>query len=145
MYKRQPYNTGNDFIYKDDFSAPLKDYFEKTGQKDGVGNRLTSNSEANGRFHSDWLNFMYTRLFLARNLLTDDGVIYISIDDKEVHHLRMLMDEIFGEDNFLTMFLWKSRQTTDSRKDTHTSTDPVSYTHLTRTEKYKYHKSVLTS
>ncbi|HMS22693.1 MAG TPA: site-specific DNA-methyltransferase [Candidatus Levybacteria bacterium] len=123
IYVDPPYNTGNDFIYKDNFSLPLKEYFERTGQKDGNGSRMTTNSEANGRFHSDWLNFMFTRLFLARNLLTDDGIIYISIDDKEVHHLRMLMDEVFGEDNFLTMFLWKSRQTTDSRKDTHTSTD----------------------
>lgn len=107
IYIDPPYNTGKDFIYKDDFSSPLKDYLERTGQKDGNGNRLTTNTEASGRYHSDWLNFMYPRLFLARNLLKDDGVIFISIDDNEVHHLRMIMDEIFGEDSFVIEFSWR--------------------------------------
>ncbi|PNR96329.1 DNA methyltransferase [Petrotoga olearia] len=78
IYIDPPYNTGKDFIYRDNFKEPLKDYLEKTGQIDGKGNKLTTNTEASGRYHSDWLNFMYPRLFLARNLLRDDGVIFIS-------------------------------------------------------------------
>jgi len=79
----------------------MRDYLEKTGQIDVEGNKLTTNTEASGRYHSDWLNFIYPRLFLARSLLRDDGVIFVSIDDHEVHHLRMIMDEIFGEENFV--------------------------------------------
>lgn len=109
IYIDPPYNTGKDFIYKDDFSAPLKDYLERTGQKGADGERLTTNSETNGRYHSDWLNFMYPRLFVARNLLKEDGVIFVSIDDNEVHHLKMIMDEIFGEDNFLFDLIRKTK------------------------------------
>jgi adenine-specific DNA-methyltransferase len=101
IYIDPPYNTGGDFVYKDDFSAPLKGYLEQTGQIDGNGNKMQTNRETNGRYHSDWLSMMYPRLKLAWNLLRDDGVIFISIDDNEVHHLRMLMDEIFGEENFI--------------------------------------------
>jgi len=101
IYIDPPYNTGKDFIYRDNFKQPLKDYLEKTGQIDSEGQKLTTNTEASGRYHSDWLNFMYPRLFLARSLLRDDGVIFVSIDDNEVHHLRMIMDEIFGEENFV--------------------------------------------
>ena len=101
IYIDPPYNTGKDFIYRDNFKQPLKDYLEKTGQIDSEGKKLTTNTEASGRYHSDWLNFIYPRLFLARSLLRDDGVIFISIDDNEVHHLRMIMDEIFGEENFV--------------------------------------------
>ena len=101
IYIDPPYNTGKDFIYRDNFKEPLKDYLEKTGQIDSEGKKLTTNTEASGRYHSDWLNFIYPRLFLARSLLRDDGVIFISIDDHEVHHLRMIMDEIFGEENFV--------------------------------------------
>jgi len=108
IYIDPPYNTGKDFIYKDDFSSPLKDYLERTGQKDDNGNKLTTNTEASGRYHSDWLNFMYPRLFLARNLLKDDGLIFISIDDNEEQHLKMIMDEIFGEDNFIGEIIVKS-------------------------------------
>lgn len=100
IYIDPPYNTGGDFVYKDDFSAPLKGYLEQTGQIDGNGNKMQTNRETNGRYHSDWLSMMYPRLKLAWNLLRDDGVIFISIDDNELHHLRMLMDEIFGEENF---------------------------------------------
>jgi adenine-specific DNA-methyltransferase len=100
IYIDPPYNTGKDFIYRDNFKEPLKDYLEKTGQIDSEGKKLTTNTEASGRYHSDWLNFIYPRLFLARSLLRDDGVIFISIDDNEVHHLRMIMDEIFGKENF---------------------------------------------
>jgi len=116
IYIDPPYNTGKDFIYKDDFTSPLKEYLEKTRQKDSNGNKLTTLSETSGRYHSDWLNFMYPRLFLARNLLKDDGVIFISIDDHEVHHLRVIMDEIFGEDNFVAEFpriTKKAGKTTD--------------------------------
>lgn len=103
IYIDPPYNTGKDFIYRDNFREPLKDYLEKTGQIDSEGKKLTTNTEASGRYHSDWLNFMYPRLFLARSLLKDDGVIFISIDDNEVHNLRKIMDEIFGEENFITI------------------------------------------
>ena len=108
IYIDPPYNTGKDFIYRDNFTQPLKDYLEKTGQIDSEGKKLTTNTEASGRYHSDWLNFMYPRLFLARSLLRDDGVIFVSIDDHEVHHLRMIMDEIFGEENFVCSFVRKS-------------------------------------
>ncbi len=108
IYIDPPYNTGKDFIYRDNFKQPLKDYLEKTGQIDSEGNKLTTNTEASGRYHSDWLNLIYPRLFLARNLLRDDGVIFVSIDDHEVHHLRMIMDEIFGEENFVSVFVRKS-------------------------------------
>jgi adenine-specific DNA-methyltransferase len=101
IYIDPPYNTGKDFIYKDNFKEPLKDYLEKTGQIDTDGNKLTTNTEASGRYHSDWLNFMYSRLFVARSLLKEDGVIFVSIDDNELHHLRMIMNEIFGEENFV--------------------------------------------
>jgi len=111
IYIDPPYNTGKDFIYRDNFTQPLKDYLEKTGQIDSEGKKLTTNTEASGRYHSDWLNFMYPRLFLARSLLRDDGVIFISIDDNEVHHLRIIMDEIFGEENFIEMFSWMKTET----------------------------------
>jgi adenine-specific DNA-methyltransferase len=110
IYIDPPYNTGKDFIYRDNFTQPLKDYLEKTGQIDNQGKKLTTNTEASGRYHSDWLNFMYPRLFLARSLLRDDGVIFVSIDDHEVHHLRMIMDEIFGEENFVANFIWEKTQ-----------------------------------
>ncbi len=105
IYIDPPYNTGKDFIYRDNFKQPLKDYLEKTGQIDSESKKLTTNTEASGRYHSDWLNFIYPRLFLARSLLRDDGVIFVSIDDNEVHHLRMIMDEIFGEENFVAKII----------------------------------------
>ena len=94
-----------------------------TGQADGDGNRLTSNPETSGRYHSSWLSMMYPRLFLARQLLRDDGVIFISIDDHEVHHLRMLMNEVFGEENFLCPVVWRRRQVSDNRNKTNVSID----------------------
>ncbi len=109
IYIDPPYNTGKDFIYRDNFKEPLKDYLEKTGQIDSEGKKLTTNTEASGRYHSDWLNFIYPRLFLARSLLRDDGVIFISIDDNEVHNLRKIMDEIFGEENFVAIFPCRKR------------------------------------
>lgn len=101
IYIDPPYNTGKDFVYKDNFRDNIKNYLEITGQVDSDGNKLSTNSETSGRYHSDWLNMMYPRLKLARNLLKDDGVIFISIDDNEVANLRKLCDEIFGEDNFV--------------------------------------------
>ncbi|PTK87674.1 site-specific DNA-methyltransferase [Staphylococcus haemolyticus] len=101
IYIDPPYNTGKDFVYKDNFRDGIENYLEQTGQTDGEGNRLSTNSESNGRFHTDWLNMMYPRLKLARNLLTDDGVIFISIDDNEYDKLKIICDEIFGEENYL--------------------------------------------
>ena len=109
LYIDPPYNTGKDFIYKDDYNEPLGDYLRKTGQVDEEGNLLTSNPKSSGRFHSNWLNEIYPRLRLARNILRDDGVIFISIDDNEVHHLRFILNEIFGEENFLASIIWKKR------------------------------------
>lgn len=101
IYIDPPYNTGNDFIYPDNYTDALDNYLELTGQKDSEGNLQTSNPETSGRYHSAWLSMMYPRLFLARQLLRDDGVIFVSIDDHEVHNLRLLMNEIFGEENLL--------------------------------------------
>lgn len=101
IYIDPPYNTGNDFIYNDDFAADTAEFFERSGQVDGDGNRLVANTESNGRFHSDWLSMMYSRLKLARNLLADDGVIFISIDDNELHNLTKICNEVFGSDNFI--------------------------------------------
>lgn len=102
IYIDPPYNTGNDFVYPDNFADPLDTYLKLTGQKDSEGNLLTSNAETGGRYHSAWLSMMYPRLFLARQLLADDGVIFISIDDHETHNLRLVMNEIFGEENFIS-------------------------------------------
>lgn len=109
IYIDPPYNTGNDFIYEDDFAEDVEEYLRKSNQKDEEGNRLTLNSEGNGRFHSDWLTMMYSRLKIARNLLCDDGVIFISCDDNEVDNLRKIGSEIFGEDNFAAQFPWRKR------------------------------------
>ena len=100
-----PYNTGNDFIYNDDFAETADEYLTRSGQKDDSGARLTANSESNGRFHSDWLSMMYARLKLARTLLTEDGVIFISIDDHEVDNLRKVCGEVFGERNFIAQLV----------------------------------------
>ncbi|WP_134686499.1 site-specific DNA-methyltransferase [Brevibacillus migulae] len=101
IYIDPPYNTGKDFIYKDDFKEPLEEYLEESGQIDNENNRLFLNTESNGRFHSDWLTMMYSRLKIARNLLKEDGVIFISIDDNEVTNLSKICNEIFGEKNFI--------------------------------------------
>lgn len=100
IYIDPPYNTGNDFVYNDDFKQSLDEYVENSGQLDDVGNRMVTNTESNGRFHTDWLNMIYPRLKLAKDLLSEDGVIFISIDDNEVDNLRKICDEIFGEENF---------------------------------------------
>jgi adenine-specific DNA-methyltransferase len=106
IYIDPPYNTGNDFIYEDDFAENITDYLQRSNQKDEDGNRLVANTESNGRFHSDWLSMMYPRLKLARNLLKDDGVIFISINDCELHNLSKICNEVFGEDNFIETFIW---------------------------------------
>lgn len=100
IYIDPPYNTGNDFVYKDNFKNNVDSYLELTGQKDNEGTRFSSNTESNGRYHTDWLNMMYPRLKLARNLIKQDGFIAVSISDEEYHNLRKIMDEIFGEKNF---------------------------------------------
>lgn len=109
IYIDPPYNTGNDFIYKDDFSMTLDDYVEEAGLIDEEGNRLFKNTETNGRFHSDWCTMIYPRLKLAQKLLANDGAIFISIDENEVHNLRKICDEVFGVDNFLTQIVVKLR------------------------------------
>lgn len=123
IYIDPPYNTGNDFVYPDNFADPLDTYLKLTGQKDSEGNLLTSNAETSGRYHSAWLSMMYPRLFVARQLLREDGVIFISIDDHEVHNLRLIMNEIFGEESFLACFIWQRRQMADSRNQDRSSTD----------------------
>ena len=107
IYIDPPYNTGNDFVYEDDFAMSAEDYAEVSGQYDEQGNRLVKNLDSNGRFHTDWLNMIYPRLKIARDLLTDDGVIFISIDENEVQNLRKLCDEIFGESNFISQLGWQ--------------------------------------
>lgn len=109
IYIDPPYNTGNDFVYEDDFAQDAAGYIANSGQTDEEGNRLVANTESNGRFHTDWLNMMYPRLKLARDLLSDDGVIFISIDDKEEENLHKLCNEIFGESNFVGNIIWQSR------------------------------------
>jgi adenine-specific DNA-methyltransferase len=111
IYIDPPYNTGNDFIYPDNYSENLSTYLEYTGQIDSEGRRFSTNAETDGRFHSKWLNMMYPRLFLAKNLLKDDGVIFVSIDDSEVTNLRSICNEIFGEENFLSNIIWEKRFT----------------------------------
>lgn len=109
IYIDPPYNTGNDFVYEDDFAQDADDYIVNSGQTDEEGNRLVANTESNGRFHTDWLNMMYPRLKLARDLLSDDGAIFISIDDNEVRNMRNICDEIFGIENFGGTILWKKK------------------------------------
>jgi adenine-specific DNA-methyltransferase len=109
IYIDPPYNTGNDFIYEDDFSEDTETFLKRSNQRDEEGNRLVANSETNGRFHSDWLTMMYPRLKLAKNFLRDDGVIFLSIDDNEAHNLRKICDEIFGENNFVANVIWEKK------------------------------------
>ena len=110
IYIDPPYNTGKDFVYKDNFKDNIRNYKEITGQVDGEGRNLSSNPETSGRYHTDWLNMMYPRLKLARNLLKDDGVIFISIDDNEASNVRKICDEIFGEENFVSQLVWEKKK-----------------------------------
>lgn len=114
IYIDPPYNTGNDFVYNDDFAENTDDYLDRSGQFDDDGNRLFQNTESNGRFHTDWLNMIYPRLKIARNLLSDDGVIFINIDDNELENLKKICNEVFGEQNFATQFIWTKTATPPS-------------------------------
>lgn len=107
IYIDPPYNTGKDFVYRDDFKQNASEYKDNSGQYDDDGNQMVTNTESNGRFHTDWLNMMYPRLKLAKDLLSEDGVIFISIDDNEVENLRKIGDEIFGESNFIAQVIWE--------------------------------------
>lgn len=107
IYIDPPYNTGNDFVYEDDFAESAAEYLANSGQFDEQGNRLVTNTESNGRFHTDWLNMIYPRLKVARDFLTEDGVIFISIDDHEVENLKKICNEIFGEQNFIAQLVWE--------------------------------------
>lgn len=123
IYIDPPYNTGNDFIYEDDFAEDTEAFLQRSNQKDEEGNRLVANTEANGRFHSDWLTMVYPRLKLARNLLREDGVIFISIDDNEVHNLRKVCDEVFGETNFVALYVHKNNSSKNQAKLVSVSTE----------------------
>ena len=115
IYIDPPYNTGNDFVYDDDFTEPLQEYLRRTGQVDEEGKPMTTNKRSDGRFHSKWLSMMYPRLRLARNLLREDGVIFVSIDDNEVNNLKILLNEIFGEENFISQLVWSGGRKNDSK------------------------------
>jgi len=116
IYIDPPYNTGNDFIYPDNYSESLQTYLEYTGQVDAQGRKFGTNTDTDGRFHSKWMNMMYPRLYLARNLLRNDGVIFISIDDNELSNLKALAHEVFGESNFIALFVWEKRTTRENRR-----------------------------
>lgn len=111
IYIDPPYNTGKDFVYPDNYKDNIQNYLEITGQVDGEGNKVGTNSESSGRYHTNWLNMMYPRLKLARNLLSDNGVIFVSIDDNEIDNLKKICNEIFGEENFVGCFLWRKKST----------------------------------
>ncbi|MCW3472283.1 site-specific DNA-methyltransferase [Rhodococcus pyridinivorans] len=123
IYIDPPYNTGNDFVYNDDFAETADEYLLRSGQTDESGARLSANPESSGRFHSDWLSMMYPRLKLARNLMSDDGIIAISIDDNEVAALRIMGDEVFGSSAFIGALTWRRRPTPDSRNYSRVSVD----------------------
>lgn len=110
IYIDPPYNTGNDFVYEDDFAQNTDEYLTNSGQFDEDGNRLVKNLDSNGRFHTDWLNMIYPRLKIAKNLLTEDGVIFISIDDSENKNLKNVCDEIFGAANFVSQLIWQNKK-----------------------------------
>ena len=115
IYIDPPYNTGNDFIYRDDFAMSGEEYSEESGQVDENGDRMFRNTDSNGRFHSDWCSMIYSRLMLARNLLSDDGVIFISIDDAETENLRKICDEILGEQNFVVCLVYDKNRKNDAK------------------------------
>ena len=122
IYIDPPYNTGKEFIYPDKWQDNLDTYLRYTGQVDDEGFKLSANSEMSGRYHTNWLNMMYPRLKLARNLLRDDGAIFVSIDDHEVHNLRLVMDEVFGPENHAATFVWK-RKAGGGDDSTHVATE----------------------
>ena len=125
IYIDPPYNTGKEFIYPDNYRDNLDTYMQYTGQKDNEGRKFGTNADTSGRYHTNWLNMMYPRLKLARNLLRDDGVIFISIDDNEVTNLRKLCDEIFGEENFIAQFIHKNNSNKNQSKLVSISTEYI--------------------
>ena len=125
IYIDPPYNTGNDFVYEDDFAQSTEDYMGNSGQYDEEGNRMVTNTESNGRFHTDWLNMIYPRLKLAKDLLADNGAIFISIDENEMDNLRKICDDVFGESNFIGQFIWQRRTSPDMRKLVSTAHDYI--------------------
>ena len=126
IYIDPPYNTGNDFVYEDDFAQSTDEYLANSGQYDEDGNRMVQNTESNGRFHTDWLNMIYTRLKLAKDLLAEDGIIFVSIDEHESHNMRKICDEIFGAENFISQIVWEKRYTrSNNAKRFTTLTEPI--------------------
>ena len=125
IYIDPPYNTGNDFVYEDDFAEDTDSYLARSGQYDEQGNQLVANTDSNGRFHTDWLNMIYPRLRIAKDLLAEDGVIFISIDDHEQENLRKVCDEVFGSENFVGQFIWQRRTSPDMRKLVSTAHDYI--------------------
>ena len=125
IYIDPPYNTGNDFVYEDDFAQNMDEYLANSGQFDGEGNRLVLNPESNGRFHTEWLNMIYPRLKLAKDLLADDGVIFISIDDKEKANLKKICDEVLGPSNFVSNLVWQSTAGSNTGTDIVTVTEDI--------------------
>ena len=117
IYIDPPYNTGNDFVYEDDFAQSADEYLANSGQYDEDGNRMVQNTESNARFHTDWLNMIYPRLKLAKDLLSDDGLIFISIDDNEIGNLEKIGDEIFGQQHKLACLIWQKKTSPDARMD----------------------------
>jgi adenine-specific DNA-methyltransferase len=115
IYIDPPYNTGKEFIYPDNYAETLDTYLEYTGQKDSEGRKFSTNSDTSGRFHSRWLSMMYPRLYLSKNLLSENGVIFISIDDNEVANLKLLCDYVFGEENFVSQLIWNTEGNTDNQ------------------------------
>jgi len=136
IYIDPPYNTGRDFVYQDSFQENIKSYLELTGQISG-GKKITSNTEAGGRFHTNWLNMIYPRLRLARSLMKDDGVLCVSIDDKEVMNLRLICNEIFGEENFVSTFVWQKRVSPDGDEKHVTSTHDYVVCYMKHKEAHK--------
>src|SRR5664279_2291642 len=110
IYIDPPYNTGKDFVYPDNFQDNIRNYLELTGQTDDGGRKQSSNTEASGRLHTDWLNMMYPRLKLARNLLRDDGVLFVSIDEREIANLRIMLDELLFPENSICEFIWQAKK-----------------------------------
>ena len=125
IYIDPPYNTGNDFVYEDDFSEDADGYMGRSGQYDEQGNQLVQNTDSNGRFHTDWLNMIYPRLRVAKDLLSEDGVIFISIDDHEQENMRKICDEVYGAENFVGQFIWQRRTSPDMRKLVSTAHDYI--------------------
>ena len=125
IYIDPPYNTGNDFVYHDDFAMSADEYAEASGAVDELGNKYIKNMDSNGRFHSDWCSMMYSRLMVARSLLKEDGVIFISIDDNEVENLRKICDEVLGENNFVTNIVWQSTAGSNTGTDIVTVTENI--------------------